>query len=105
MVKSVLCIKLNILLTDCESPRGDHEHPVPDEPLIELAAFSIYERLLVVPGQEDAHGGGEHPGADHECTMELKSLTLSFWVGPFSRDRMQVIYAWVRFQLSRLLAA
>ena len=56
---------------DGESPGGDHEEPVPDEPLVELAALGAGPGLLEVAREEHADGGEEHPRADHEGPVQL----------------------------------
>ena len=56
---------------DGQSPGSDHEEPVPDEPLVELAALGAGPGLLEVASEEHANGGEEHPGADHECPVQL----------------------------------
>ena len=62
---------------DGEPPRGDHEEPVPDEPLVELAALGGRPVLLEVAGEEHAHRGEEHPRADHEGAVQLHEQVLA----------------------------
>ena len=72
--------------SDGEPPRGDHEEPVPDEPLVQLAALGARPVLLEVARQEHAHRGEQHPRRDHEGAVQLHEEVLARRQGGHSAE-------------------